>query len=96
VFDVADGFLSAEINTQELYEEIVDFVTSFHIRTGEFEGNEYIIYKIDRMNFILFPEYDEGDSGRAIPGAEAIYRDELLKLINNTAAEKGIKITNSN
>lgn len=41
--NVLEGFLEAEINTQELYEDIMSFITSFHIRCGEFEGNEYII-----------------------------------------------------
>lgn len=29
--DVLEGFLQAEINTQELYEDIMSFITSYHI-----------------------------------------------------------------
>lgn len=43
--DVLEGFLQSKINTQELYEDIMSFITSYHIRCGEFEGNEYIIKK---------------------------------------------------
>ena len=43
--NVMDRFLQSEINTQELYEDIIGFITSYHIRMGEFEGNEYIIKK---------------------------------------------------
>lgn len=50
-------FLQAEINSQELYEEICMFILLDIIRRGEFEGNEYIIKKMDRDNFVIFPEY---------------------------------------
>lgn len=49
--NILEGFLQSEINTQELYEDIMSFITSYHIRCGEFEGNEYIIKKMDQTNF---------------------------------------------
>jgi len=85
-----ERFLQSEINTQELYEDIISFITSYHIRNGEFEGNEYIIKKMDQTNFIIFPEYEYEDGEREIHAAMAIYRNNLIKEINNYAKEKGI------
>lgn len=90
--NVIEGFLQAEINTQELYEDIVNFITSFHVRKGEFEGNEYVIKKMDQTNFIIFPEYEDENGEREIHAAEAVYSQVLLKRINEYAMTKQIKI----
>lgn len=90
--NVMEGFLQSEINTQELYEEIMSFITSYHVRNGEFEGNEYIIKKMDQTNFIIFPEYEDEDGEREIHAAEAVYRENLIKRINEYASKKNIII----
>jgi hypothetical protein len=90
--NVMEGFLQSEINTQELYEEIMNFITSHHVRNGEFEGNEYIIKKMDQINFIIFPEYEDEDGEREIHAAEAVYRENLIKRINEYASKKNIII----
>lgn len=90
--NVMEGFLQSEINTQELYEEIMNFITSYHVRNGEFEGNEYIIKKMDQINFIIFPEYEDEDGEREIHAAEAVYRENLIKRINDYASKKNIII----
>lgn len=87
--NVLNSFLSSEINHQGLYDDIMDFILSFHIRNGEFEGNEYIIKKMDKDNFIIFLEY-EIDGEREIHVAEAVYRNVLIKHINDYAVTKGI------
>lgn len=53
--DVMSGFLRSEINSQELYETILQFVLSPHIRNGEFEGNEYIIKKNGSDKLLCLP-----------------------------------------
>lgn len=88
--NVMEGFLQSEINTQELYENIIDFITSYHVRNGEFEGNEYIIKKIDQINYIIFAEYKNEDGEREIHAAEAVYRENLIKKINEYALKKNI------
>lgn len=88
---VFESFLQSEINTQELYNDIMDFITSNHVRNGEFEGNEYVIKKMDQINFIIFPEYDV-EGGREIHAAEAVYRDNLIAKINEYALTKNINI----
>lgn len=45
MIDTIERFLDDEISSQEMYEAIYNFITSFHIRSGEFEGNHYIIKK---------------------------------------------------
>lgn len=88
--DILNKFLQAEINSKEYYEHIIDFINSYEIRKGEFEGNEYVLMKIDRDNFILFPEYDDGKEGLQIPCSLAIYKNNLLDEIREYAKEKKI------
>lgn len=90
--DIIKGFLQSEINTQELYNDIINFISSYHVRVGEFEGNEYIIKKMDQTNFIIFPEYEDEAGEREIHAAEAVYRENLIKRINEYASKKNIII----
>ncbi|NOU79310.1 hypothetical protein GC101_10495 [Paenibacillus sp. LMG 31459] len=83
--NLIERFLEDEISSQELYESIYDFVTSFHIRSGEFEGNYYIIKKMDKDNFFIFPENIYPDNHREIPNCFSIYQDNLVKSINSHA-----------
>ena len=46
--DVLNKFLQAEINSKEDYESIINFINLYEIRKGEFEGNGYVIMKMDR------------------------------------------------
>lgn len=88
--DVMSKFLQAEINSKELYEELYAFVISYGIRNGEFEGNEYIVKKMDRDNFIIFPEYADDEGGRQIPFSMSLYKDKLIAEINRCAQDKGL------
>ena len=88
--DIIGKFLQAEINSKEYYEGITNFINSYEIRKGEFEGNEYIIMKMDRDNFIVFPEYDDGEEGVQIPFSQSIYRDKLNEKIEKYAEIKGL------
>lgn len=88
--DLIERFLDDEISSQELYQSIYDFITSFHIRTGEFEGNYYIIKKMDQGNFIIFPENIYPDH-REIPNCIAIYRNDLIDKITMHAKKQGFK-----
>lgn len=88
--DVLNKFLQAEINSKEYYESIMNFISTYEIRKGEFEGNEYIIMKMDRDNFIIFPEYDEEEDGVQIPFSFSIYKNKLIEEINRYAQVKGI------
>ena len=88
--DIVAKFLQAEINSKEAYEDICSFIESYGIRNGEFEGNEYIIKKMDRDNFIVFPEYTDNTGEREIPFSLSIYKGQLIKEINKYALDKEI------
>lgn len=88
--DVLNKFLQAEINSKEDYESTINFINLYEIRKGEFEGNEYVIMKMDRDNFIIFSEYDDGEGGIQIPFSLSIYKNSLLDAINSYAQEKGV------
>ena len=90
--DVMNGFLRAEISNPELYKSIIEFICSFHIRNGEFEGNTYIIKKMDQINFFIFPEFEYPDGHREIHAAISIYRKQLLQAIQQEAHAKGFPI----
>lgn len=55
--DVYYDFLYSEISNQEMYNDMMEFILTPYIRNGEFECNEYIIKKMDQVNFIIFSEY---------------------------------------
>lgn len=89
--DVLNKFLKAEIFSKEFYEDIMNFIDSYEIRRGEFEGNEFIIMKMDRENFIIFPEYgDEEHGGIDIPCSLSVYRYKLVEEIKRYAQKVGI------
>lgn len=86
--EVIKRFLEDEISSQELYEAIFDFIDSVHIRNGEFEGNYFIIKKMDLTNFIIYPENIYPDENhREIPYSTSIYKENLLKEINERARD---------
>lgn len=90
--NVMHNFLEAEISSPELYRSIIEFICSFHIRNGEFEGNEFVIKKMDQINYIIFPEYECPDGHREIHAAISIYRKQLLQAIQQEAHAKGFPI----
>lgn len=90
--NIIEKFLQAEINSKELYDDILYFINSYNIRNGEFEGNEYIIKKMDNDNFILFPEYVMENGQKEIPFSIAVYKKILLESINEYASKKGINL----
>ena len=87
--NILEKFLRFEIY-EGMYEEIIHFINSYQIRNGDFECNEFIVRKIDRENFIIYPEYDDGKGDIMIPYSMAIYKNNLLEKINNYAKLKGI------
>lgn len=81
--DYLKGFLQSEIKNAEIYNDIMNYITSTRIRSGKFEGNEYIIQKIDHYNYIIYAEYNCFNK-------LFINKDKLIEEINHYAMEKGI------
>jgi len=49
---------------------------------------------MDEDNFILFPEYIDDDGKREIHFAISVYKEQLIKEIQNNAIGKGLKLLN--
>lgn len=76
-----------------MYEEIIKFITSAHIRNGEFEGNYFIIKKMDQDNFFIFAEnIHPVDNHREIPYSASVYRNDLVTKINEYALKQHLKL----
>lgn len=87
--NILEKFLRFEIY-EGMYEEIIHFINSYEIRNGEFECNEFVIKKMDRENFIIYPEYNDGKGEIMITDSMSVYKNNLLNEINNYAKSKGI------
>ena len=91
--DVITEFLAEEISYQEFYDSIYDFIADQNIRSGEYEGNIFVIKKLDRLNFIIYKEFSHGNDGhREIYNAVSIFRKDLLMALNEHAITQGFKV----
>lgn len=88
--EILKEFLKDEIQSKEVEVDIVKFIESFNIRNGEYEGNRYVLKKIDNLNFLIFPEDIYPDGHKEICGCISIYKTQLLKEIKNWVKTKGI------
>ncbi|WBW98366.1 hypothetical protein [Oceanirhabdus sp. W0125-5] len=88
--ETLSNFLQDEISDQEFYDAIYDFIIDQNIRSGEYEGNIFIIKKLDRLNFVIFEEhcYRE-DKQREIYNAISLFRKDILIAINEHAHKNG-------
>ena len=88
--DMIKDFLYSEISVEELYKEVIFFINSDEIQKGEFEGNEYILKKIDKENFILYAEYEdkEGVVKDMSETAQLIHKDRLIEMIEKYRQRK--------
>ena len=83
-------FLYSEMSIEELYKEVIFFINSDEIQKGEFEGNQYILKKIDKENFILYAEYEdkEGVVKDMSGTAQFIHKDKLIEMIEKYRQKK--------
>lgn len=75
-------YLNTEFFCVEAARGIVRFISDGNIRNGEYEGNEYILKKLDYFNFLVFKEYI--DPGALCPeriDITVFKRDELLDMM---------------
>ncbi|WP_078554457.1 hypothetical protein [Bacillus alkalicellulosilyticus] len=92
--DILQSFLEIEISDQEYYDGIIRFIYSGNIRCGEYECNEFVVKKIDFLNFIVFDEY-EINKKKKTTISFSISKDELIKSINDFAEKQGFLIRDS-
>ena len=82
-------FLYLEASDKELADEILHFVNSCEIRKGEFEGNSYVIEKMDFNNFIIYHELVDQKGNRSIVQAFSTYRRDLQNALIMRSKEAG-------
>lgn len=64
--EILQSFLEIEISDQEYYDGIIRFIYSGNIRCGEYECNQFVVKKMDLLNFIVFEEYEINKKGKFI------------------------------
>lgn len=89
--EIVRSFLELEISDQEYYDGIIDFIYNGNIRNGEYECNEFIIRKMDLLNFIVYVEYFI-DEQREIHATFSMPKNKLLSLINRYARKQRFAI----
>lgn len=92
-----EDFLNTELDNEDMYMAVLEFVISAEIRNGEFECNEYIVKKMDHVNFIIFREYtDRTETKRQIDKVTSINAKNLIEKIQHTARKNNFKIIHEN
>lgn len=80
-------FLKTEIVTEDARRAILEFISNWNIRAGEYEGNTFIVYKLDRKNIIVYADEQWGDWGedetrnRLISRCIPICTKDLINLV---------------
>jgi len=93
MIQILEEFLKAEATHYDLVELMVEFINCPHIRTGEFEGNEYVIKKLDRECLIIYRDLPSPSGDRAVDNAFAIYRQDLQAALVTNGARCGYVIS---
>lgn len=81
---VLKEFLDTEFFCPEVADGIIQFILNENIRSGEYEGNEYILKKIDPFAFVIFLEYINPNTlSRELSKMAVFKRDELLNAMRD-------------
>ncbi|MBT2757457.1 hypothetical protein J7E71_16160 [Mesobacillus foraminis] len=91
MFRWKQSFLETEISDQDYYEGIIRFIYSGNIRCGEYECNQFVVKKMELLNFIVYEEY-EINKKREIHNSFSISKNKLLGIINDYAGKQGFII----
>jgi predicted lactoylglutathione lyase len=87
-----EKFLKHEADYKDMAEVILQFINSYEIRSGELEGNVFVVKKIDRGNFIVYEELVDQKGNKSVLNAFAIYRKDLQQAIVKKAKECGYEL----
>lgn len=82
LFQLLEDFLYTEIN-QETYTIIYDFLRLSNFRTGEFEGNQYLIKKEDTTDVVIIDYVSEEFKNDFSQTRFKISVNELLELMES-------------
>ena len=76
---ILERFLLDEFQIEEARQNILYFMLNEHICSGEYEGNQFVLKKLDAFHFVLYQEdIYPNDLRREISGCTAFTRRELL------------------
>ena len=90
--DIIQKILELQNFNQDFYDELIWFIASYEIRRGEFRRNQFVIEKVDRINFIVYLEEKNQDGDIEILYAMSAYNHIIVKEVNKKAKERGLKI----
>ena len=90
-----ENFLWCEIeHNEEMTEDMLRFINSGHIRTGEYLCNLHVIRKLDFFTFVIYQEYEDREGNRSIGlPLFGIFRKDLQKAILDRAQKCGMSIS---
>jgi hypothetical protein len=89
--ETLQSFLNSEVSDQDFYDGIIDFIHNSNIRCGEYECNQFVVKKMDPLNFIVFEEYVI-EGVREIHHSISIPKAQLSRAINEYAEKQGFII----
>jgi hypothetical protein len=89
--ETLQSFLKCEVSDQDFYDGIIDFIHNGNIRCGEYECNQFVIKKMDPLNFIVFEEYVI-EEVREIHHSISISKAQFSRTINEYAEKQGFII----
>lgn len=87
-----NDFLELEATDKEMADEILHFINSCEIRKGEFEGNSYVIEKLDQTNFIIYEELVDEKDIKSVFKVFSIYRKDFQNALISKAKECGYEL----
>lgn len=79
--DFIKQFLDTELIDLETYKTIYNFIALDNFRFGEYEGNQYIIRKINNIHIQIEDEVATKNTG--IPRVVSYRRREILHILEN-------------
>lgn len=79
--DFMKQFLESEIMDLETYNTIYDFIALDNFRFGEYEGNQYVIRKINKNHIQIEDEVATENTGT--PRVEIFRKGKLLHILRN-------------
>ncbi len=83
--------LAEELQYEESYLALADFVESMNIRNGEYEAARFVVKKMDRENFILYTEAPES-AERLISACIAVSATKLTGWMAQIAEDNGLQL----
>ncbi len=81
---ILQEFCKTELRLEEAKCDILQFILSENIRSGEYVGNMYVLRKIDFYNFMIFEEYiDRNEVYISRYNLSVFTKEELLEFIHH-------------